>query len=223
MLENPKDRHRYLVFMIQVLRHLRSWNDFNGVILIFGGITNSSVHRLSVWHDIDESVMHELEALRVITNPHRNAKELRASMEEAGPPCLPYVNVFLRDLIFTNDGNPSHRPNSEGVLRLNRRKAELSAGIVRNVQRLSRKASHQFENLHEVQELLLSCPLLAGSQLDVASRWVEPHQRSRPDTKPEFLVSSLNPTSQRWEPSKVLIVFVILLSILIGALSHIFN
>jgi hypothetical protein len=204
VLEDPSDRRNYLYYMLHVLYYTKSWNDFNGIILIFGGLTNSSVHRLSVWEDIEEEISEELEVIRTITNPHRNSTALRAAMEEASPICQPYINIFLRDLIFSNDGNASFKSDLSGT-RVNKRKAELSAGVVRKLQQLVRKATHEIKPDPELQLFLRSCPSLIGVQLDAGSRWSEPQHRARPDTKPEFMVPPLPPglpsysTSLPWQ------------------------
>lgn len=209
VLEHVADRKAYVLYMVEVLQHLKSWNDFNGIVLIFGGLTNSSVHRLSLWPDIEEEFAEEFDQLRKIMDPHRNSKDLRAAMEAASPPCLPYVNVFLRDLIFTNDGNASYKSSPEnspasspeiGSEMINRRKAELATKIIKNVQRLVDKAKYTLPQQADLQHLLLSCPLLTGGQLDLASRWNEPQSRGRPEEKPTYLVPALENTYELVKP-----------------------
>lgn len=192
---------------------------------------NSSVFRLEAWKKMEEELEEEVKILRVLTNPHRNSRDLRAAMEEATV-CLPYVNVFLRDLIFCHDGNQSYKvptPSSSpdlsdrGEERINKRKAELTAGIIRNVTRLSKKATHNIPAHDELQQLLRRCPALSGSQLDQASRWVEPRDKVRPD-KPDWVISAIStPIAgvDRAEKQKrrrlLMFVFILVLSIICGS------
>eukprot|EP01127_Copromyxa_protea_P017439 TRINITY_DN5303_c0_g2_i1.p1 TRINITY_DN5303_c0_g2~~TRINITY_DN5303_c0_g2_i1.p1 ORF type:complete len:425 (+),score=56.82 TRINITY_DN5303_c0_g2_i1:397-1671(+) len=203
VLEDPLDRKNFLSFSVQVLFHLHSWNDLCGIILVFGGITNSAVHRLSIWEDVGDEIFEKFTELRVLTNPYHNSSNMRKALEEATV-CLPYVNIFLRDLTFANDGNPSYKASpdasSEGnVNRVNKRKAELSSGIVRNLIRSRKKATHAFPIREDIRKTLLSCPRVTNRQLHTTSLWIDPQNRTQPPTKPEWVTSKIIDMPPHWK------------------------
>jgi hypothetical protein len=37
-------------------------------------------------------------------------RSYRTAIHEANPPCLPYIGVYLQDLIFIEEGNPGTIP-----------------------------------------------------------------------------------------------------------------
>lgn len=47
--------------------------------------------------------------MRRLTDHARNYSEYRSTLRAAQPPCLPFLGIFLTDLTFCLEGNPSHR------------------------------------------------------------------------------------------------------------------
>ena len=79
---------------------------------VLAALNSSTVTRLKrTWDGLSNKHRQSLEGLRKVTEHTRNYAEYRARLRAAAPPCLPFLGLYLTDLTFCSEGNPTHRPS----------------------------------------------------------------------------------------------------------------
>lgn len=85
------------------------------------GLTNSSIHRLSnTWEQLGEKEMALKEPINELIATASNSRNFREAMNNnyaSGKNCSPYVGIYLRDLVFLDDGNPTFIDNKINFLK----------------------------------------------------------------------------------------------------------
>ncbi|KAL0485952.1 RasGEF [Acrasis kona] len=92
-------------------RVLIDMNSFNMALAIQSSLNSSAVYRLTdVWDVISEKKKLRRDAAAKLLSSENNSKRMREKMNaiyEDGDPCSPYIGIYLRDLVYTEDGNPT--------------------------------------------------------------------------------------------------------------------
>lgn len=85
------------------------YRNYQGLLEISLGLTNSSVQRLKAWRRLDKEYIDIYSKISEIMSPIKNWKNYREQIEkDEDKPCVPYVGLYLSDLTFIQDGIPSH-------------------------------------------------------------------------------------------------------------------
>lgn len=109
--QNQNNRKNLLKKFIKTAEHLMEIRSYNMMMAIDSGLSSGPVYRLTMtWDEMDEKVMQKREPIADLTSTSDNYKKFRAAMQQAyerGEPCVPYSGIYLRDLVFTDDGNPA--------------------------------------------------------------------------------------------------------------------
>ena len=91
-------------------QRLASLHNFNTLFAVLAALGSSTIARLrKTWDGLSNKHKLTIESLRRLTDHARNYSEYRATLRAAQPPCLPFLGIFLTDLTFCLEGNPSHR------------------------------------------------------------------------------------------------------------------
>jgi son of sevenless-like protein len=81
-------------------------------LAVQSGLNSSAVYRLTdAWEQISENHTLRRDAAVKLLSSENNSKRMRETMNkvyEKGEPCSPYIGIFLRDLVYTEDGNPTY-------------------------------------------------------------------------------------------------------------------
>lgn len=86
--------------------HFLRLNNYNGVIEVVSALQSSAVERLWLtWNYLGKHIYAAKQLLCTITA--NNMQAFRHLWKEGGYPSIPYVGVFLTDLTFLEDGNPT--------------------------------------------------------------------------------------------------------------------
>ncbi|KAJ1933588.1 hypothetical protein FBU59_005979, partial [Linderina macrospora] len=107
--ETTADRRcRALKYFIQLGTQCLALKNFDAVMAIKAAIFCAAVMRLkSTWallpkkYDVMSKRLHEA------TDPDRNYANYRALLRRSQPPLLPFMGLYLTDLTFLEDGNPT--------------------------------------------------------------------------------------------------------------------
>lgn len=102
--EEAKDREKYLMKFIKIMRHLRKLNNFNSYLAILSAVDSAPIRRLE-WQKPNLEALKEFCQLIDSTGSFRN---YRQSLAETEPPCIPYIGLILQDLTFINIGNQDY-------------------------------------------------------------------------------------------------------------------
>ena len=58
---------------------------------------------------VPQKQKHQLEAIRKLADHARNYHEYRSRLRNTAPPAVPFLGLYLTDLTFCREGNPSTR------------------------------------------------------------------------------------------------------------------
>lgn len=97
---------------ITMARQAREWNNFNTCFQIVLGLHNPAVLKLkATWAKVGRRHVQALKEVNGLVNPDKNHRIYRTVLARTAPPCVPYVGMYLKDLIFANDGSKLVLPN----------------------------------------------------------------------------------------------------------------
>nr|KAJ3418885.1 hypothetical protein HK105_007708 [Polyrhizophydium stewartii] len=111
-----KNRVKVVESFIKLARECRKLNNFNTVMAIVSGLNLVAVSRLkATWEAVEQKRVKQLNELESVLSPTGNFRVYRSLVEEfeedtgkARRPYIPILSLFLKDLLFMNDGNPKH-------------------------------------------------------------------------------------------------------------------
>lgn len=119
-----------------------------------------------------------IDELDALMDTKGNYKNYRAALRAVEPPALPYLGVFLRDLLFIEEGNPDNK--DEDVI--NFEKLMLIGDVITQIKYFQSK-SYGFTHDVLLQEYLLKISTLPEEMLYKHSLLCEP-QRGEEKTTP---------------------------------------
>ncbi|GAM17793.1 hypothetical protein SAMD00019534_009680, partial [Acytostelium subglobosum LB1] len=103
-----KQRAATLSHFVAVAQNCFELNNFTGVAAIIYGLNSGPISRLKkTWSKLSKDTMNTFEYLEKVVTPLKNYISLRHLMATVQPPCTPFLGIYLKDLTFTEDGNPS--------------------------------------------------------------------------------------------------------------------
>ncbi|RKP14272.1 ras guanine nucleotide exchange factor domain-containing protein, partial [Piptocephalis cylindrospora] len=107
---DAKKRAHLVRYFLKVAERLVQIHNFHSLYAILSALNSSPVTRLrKTWDLVPNKSKQTLTTLRRLTDHSRNYAEYRARLRASTPPCLPFLGLFLTDLVFISDGNPDHR------------------------------------------------------------------------------------------------------------------
>ncbi|KAI0244492.1 hypothetical protein L0F63_001103 [Massospora cicadina] len=173
ILSEPEIKHRvaWIKFFIEVAEYLLSLRNYGTLVSIVSALQTSAVIRLrQTWKLVPEKHMLTMERLHELTNHARNYQALRKHLRVATTPCIPFLGIYLTDLTFADEGNPTYRTSSQGSAPIiNFSKCQRIARIIQEIQRFQVPY-----NLIEVVELQTQFNLLLIDQAQNYN-WSERH------------------------------------------------
>ena len=109
--EDYKERAKVLRHFVNIGRECYKDRDFNAAAAIAFAIKSPAVSRMHqtmeyMHKHFKKNEKQALEVLERISENAENWKGPRAIMNEACPPAVPHIGIYLGDLVFLNDGNP---------------------------------------------------------------------------------------------------------------------
>jgi son of sevenless len=127
---NLEDRKNAIMKCIKIAKIVKDFQNYNLLVEILSGLGSNPIYRLKkTWDEIPEEYMNIYNELLELINPKGSYKNLRNEIKLHSPPTIPYIGMFLTDLLFIEDGNP----DIKGEL-INWSKRKLQAEIIRSIQ-----------------------------------------------------------------------------------------
>ncbi|KAG9315799.1 ras GEF [Chiua virens] len=150
-----KKRTVLVKFFIKVADRCTSLHNFSTPRSILAALDSSTISRLhQTWLGVPQKNKLQLEALRRLADHSRNYHEYRSRLRNTAPPAVPFLGLYLTDVTFCREGNPSRRdaPLAPGKKLLNFNKYHKLARIVQDMQRF--QVPYKLKKIPEVQEYL---------------------------------------------------------------------
>lgn len=150
-----KKRTALVKFFIKVADRCTFLHNFSTPRSILAALDSSMISRLrQTWLGVPQKNKVQLESLRRLADHGRNYHEYRSRLRNTAPPAVPFLGLYLTDVTFCREGNPSHRdsPLVSSKKLLNFNKYHKLARIVQDMQRF--QVPYNLKKIPEVQEYL---------------------------------------------------------------------
>jgi len=112
ILSEPDIKKRTLLvkFFVKVADRCTGLNNYSTSRSILAALDSSTISRLhQTWLNLPQKYKIQLEALRRLADHNRNYHEYRSKLRNTAPPAVPFLGLYLTDVTFCREGNPSHR------------------------------------------------------------------------------------------------------------------
>ncbi|KAK5823092.1 ras guanine nucleotide exchange factor domain-containing protein [Linnemannia elongata] len=131
--KDTKKRALIVRQLVAVAEKLRQLNNFSLLYATTAALALSPIHRLKrTWELVPSKVMATYTTLQAVTNSAKSWTDYRQELHSANPPCVPFVGVYLTDLVMIQDGNPDFLKGAEQ--HINFAKRVSTAEVIREIQ-----------------------------------------------------------------------------------------
>jgi hypothetical protein len=162
--ERLEARVRSICKFIKIAKRSLDINNYNAMVSIMSALASNPVYRLrNTWDSVPSEYMQIYIELCTYTSSKDNYKLLRATMKERAPPGVPHMGLYLKDLMFIEDGVPEVVVRNEREL-INMAKARQFGIILRDI-RVFQKNQLSFEPYEELRNLLLNLTVYDDDEL----------------------------------------------------------
>ncbi|KAF9431881.1 hypothetical protein BGZ76_011576 [Entomortierella beljakovae] len=121
---------RHLVLIAEKLRQL---NNFSMLSTTMAALSQSPIHRLKrTWEQVPTKTMTSFMELQTLMGVAKNWADYRDELHKANPPCVPFVGMYLTDLVMIQDGNQDFLKKSNSLINFYKR--VKTAEIIREIQ-----------------------------------------------------------------------------------------
>eukprot|EP01087_Luapelamoeba_hula_P006503 TRINITY_DN1657_c0_g1_i1.p1 TRINITY_DN1657_c0_g1~~TRINITY_DN1657_c0_g1_i1.p1 ORF type:complete len:677 (-),score=107.05 TRINITY_DN1657_c0_g1_i1:100-2130(-) len=104
-----KDQTHTIDIFLRVGERCLALNNYNTLMAVLAGLNHSSVQRLrDAWGALHPSRLEMFTQFEMLMAPTRNFAKYRAAIATAPAPVLPYMGIYLKDVTFILEGNPSY-------------------------------------------------------------------------------------------------------------------
>ncbi|KAJ2499203.1 Ras guanine nucleotide exchange factor bud5 [Coemansia sp. RSA 1972] len=106
----PERRCRMLKYFIELGIQLLALKNFDAVMAVKAAVYSAAVMRLKqTWSLLPKKYTIMCHHLHEATDPDHNYANYRNMLRRSQPPLLPFLGLYLTDLTFLDDGNPTYR------------------------------------------------------------------------------------------------------------------
>ncbi|KAJ2406124.1 Ras guanine nucleotide exchange factor bud5 [Coemansia sp. RSA 2526] len=106
----PERRCRMLKYFIELGIQLLALKNFDAVMAVKAAVYSAAVMRLKrTWSVLPKKYTIMCRRLHEATDPDHNYANYRNMLRRSQPPLLPFLGLYLTDLTFLDDGNPTYR------------------------------------------------------------------------------------------------------------------
>ncbi|KAJ0012862.1 hypothetical protein NQD34_017196 [Periophthalmus magnuspinnatus] len=134
----------------------RCLNNYNGVLEITSALNRSAIYRLKkTWAKVCKQTKALMDRLQKTVSSEGRFKNLRETLKNCNPPCVPYLGMYLTDLAFIEEGTPNF--TEEGLVNFS--KMRMISHIIREIRQFQ-QAPYRIEHQPKVTQFLLDKSLV---------------------------------------------------------------
>ncbi|XP_076020156.1 ras-specific guanine nucleotide-releasing factor 2-like isoform X3 [Genypterus blacodes] len=135
----------------------RCLNNYNGVLEITSALNRTAIYRLKkTWAKVCKQTKALMDRLQKTVSSEGRFKNLRETLKNCNPPCVPYLGMYLTDLVFIEEGTSNF--TEEGGL-VNFSKMRMISHIIREIRQFQ-QAPYRIEQQPKVTQFLLDKTLV---------------------------------------------------------------
>ncbi|KAI8809147.1 ras guanine nucleotide exchange factor domain-containing protein [Cladochytrium replicatum] len=108
-----KNRAKMLEKFMKIAQILRDSNNYNSLMAIMAGINSLVIFRLKQTRRLIENTpaYRQYESLQELMGTESGFGRYRAALKASEMPCIPYLGVFLRDLVYSHEAYKDRKPD----------------------------------------------------------------------------------------------------------------
>uniref|UniRef100_A0A669F819 Ras protein specific guanine nucleotide releasing factor 2 n=1 Tax=Oreochromis niloticus TaxID=8128 RepID=A0A669F819_ORENI len=134
----------------------RCLNNYNGVLEINAALEGSAIYRLKkTWAKVCKQTKGLRDRLQKIVSSEGRFKNLRETLKNCNPPCVPYLGMYLTDLACIEEGTPNF--TEEGLVNFS--KMRMISHIIREIRQFQ-QTPYRIEHQPKVTQFLLDKSLV---------------------------------------------------------------
>jgi len=194
--DTVKERGNSIIKFLRILENLRLYNNFDSCQAICSALSSGPIYRLELsWKKAkkDKKLYSVYEEIHNMLGDG-SFTQLRNTLKNLTPPCIPYLGMYLKDLTFLEDGNLNYLEVEGGAQDIiNFEKMRRVANVIHEII-LYQPLPYNF-NRNELILDLLKNKLISNTEM-------ENFQRSR-DLETKGMVEEFRKTRSRKESIKV--------------------
>ncbi|XP_064422832.1 ras-specific guanine nucleotide-releasing factor 2 [Latimeria chalumnae] len=134
----------------------RCLHNYNGVLEITSALNRSAIYRLKkTWTKVSKQTKALMDKLQKTVSSEGRFKNLRETLKNCNPPCVPYLGMYLTDLAFIEEGTPNF--TEEGLVNFS--KMRMISHIIREIRQFQ-QTPYRIENQPKVTQYLLDKSLI---------------------------------------------------------------
>ncbi|XP_043965169.1 ras-specific guanine nucleotide-releasing factor 2 isoform X1 [Gambusia affinis] len=129
----------------------RCLNNYNGVLEITSALNRSAIYRLKkTWAKVSKQTKALMDKLQKTVSSEGRFKNLRETLKNCNPPCVPYLGMYLTDLAFIEEGTPNF--TEEGLVNFS--KMRMISHIIREIRQFQ-QTPYRIEHQPKVTQYLM--------------------------------------------------------------------
>uniref|UniRef100_A0A4W3I978 Ras protein-specific guanine nucleotide-releasing factor 2b n=1 Tax=Callorhinchus milii TaxID=7868 RepID=A0A4W3I978_CALMI len=129
----------------------RCMHNYNGVLEITSALNRSAIYRLKkTWAKVCKQTKAVMDKLQKTVSSEGRFKNLRETLKNCNPPCVPYLGMYLTDLAFIEEGTPNF--TEEGLVNFS--KMRMISHIIREIRQFQ-QTPYRIDHQPKVIQYLL--------------------------------------------------------------------
>eukprot|EP01127_Copromyxa_protea_P024306 TRINITY_DN947_c0_g2_i1.p1 TRINITY_DN947_c0_g2~~TRINITY_DN947_c0_g2_i1.p1 ORF type:complete len:1349 (+),score=267.90 TRINITY_DN947_c0_g2_i1:516-4049(+) len=182
-----KTRVKFCRKFLEICICLHRMGNFNGIMEIWSGMQRTPAYRLAkTWAAVTKEPKFEkvYNTLKTLTDSQKNFATMRDVIGNTDPPVIPYLGMYLSDLVFIEEGNQKRLgPNKL----INYYKCRLVSASIKKIQQYQQKG-YAFDEVKIMQEKIDRLVVLSDeAELFDISSYHEPKEGRAQPARPDCL------------------------------------